>query len=687
MLDRLFTLFRSTVTHDGLVVIFTSELNEKPEGWGMDLEFHHTVGDRLDDFEIVEPLYAGALAQVYRAIDTLTLQTVVIKVPSLDIVNNPLVYYHFQNELQVLAGVRHPRIVRLIHRDRSTAYSIFEYIPGMDLRKRIDTSAPLPLLKAKHYIVQTAEALDYLHSCGILHLDIKPENLIITPMDTVKIVDFGLARRLGDQDVLQEDFTRPHGTPYYAAPEQLERYRDEPRTDLYSLTLVYYEMLTGRLPFRKSKDLNKVRRRLKVAPLSPRQFRNDLPRQIEDFILKALNRDPELRHASARDYIHALERCHDSTSAGPIEADLHEDVATVTGACAIPARSLQSSVNPNGIIAAVQDNDQAEQVVEAALEEAVTTGMGVILLTVVSGNQEDDWTRYTDEVSGKEWGRRLEKYAQRFRHYGIDPVVRIRSGHPVEVIVETAKAAKADVIVLGPSGESIFKRWFGGSTVARILKQAPCRVLIAEETYQPFFPHDAEVSALTAVDLRKIDYFLVALWTQQLNWLAAVVQGLMSEPLISRALSLEDNPVNRWLEQIRTHKPWRFLAQFVESTQSSLDSVVAEMVAAVRIGDEARLRSLYLKDAMALLCRLREGLRMVSTALREQSTIIQFQRAHLLEQSLCPIDSARLTSAGPLRQIQAIREYFCAHPDASPDQCLGWLERESPLPPSEGMDS
>ena len=226
----------------------------------MDDDFQYTKGDRLDDFEIVEPLYAGALAQVYKATDRLTLQTVVLKVPSLDIVNNPLVYYHFQNEARILSGIRHPSIVRLVQRDRSTAYSILEYIPGIDMRTRMDASKRLTLLKAKHYIRQIAQALDYLHNCGIIHLDIKPENIIITPMDTVKIVDFGLARRLGAPDVLQEDFTRPHGTPYYAAPEQLDHYRDDPRTDLYSLALVYYEMLTGQLPFAKSKDLKRVRR-------------------------------------------------------------------------------------------------------------------------------------------------------------------------------------------------------------------------------------------------------------------------------------------------------------------------------------------------------------------------------------------------------------------------------------------
>jgi len=113
---------------------------------------------------------------------------------------------------------------------------------------------------------------------------------------------------------------------------------------------------------------------------------------------------------------------------------------------------------------------------------------------------------------------------------------------------------------------------------------------------------------------------------------------------------------------------------------------MAAMVSATGDGDDTRLRSLYLDDALPLLCQLREGMQAVSTALREQSTIVQIQRAHLLEQQLCPIDNHRLSAGGPIRQIQAIREYFCAHPDASPDQCLGWLNRENVPSASKGLD-
>ncbi len=651
----------------------------------MDEDFQFARGDRLDDFEIAEALYAGALAQVYRATDTLTRQTVVLKVPSLDIVNNPLVYYHFQNEVQILTGIRHPSIVRLVHRDRSTAYSIFEYIPGHDLRKRMVASKMMTLLKAKHYILQIARAVDYLHSCGIIHLDIKPENIIITPMDTVKIVDFGLARRLGDRDVLHEDFTKPHGTPYYAAPEQLERYRDDPRTDLYSLALVFFEMLTGRLPFEKSKDLKRARRRIKVDPIPPRHFRNDIPVAIDQFILQALNSEPAQRHASARDFIRALETSDETSTASESTYPNHGSVVA-SGTCALRSPGVQSTTYPRGIVAAIDDNDQAEMVVETALQEAVIKGATVTFLTVVSGDREDDWIRYADEVSGKKWGRRLEQFAKRFRHYGIDPVVRIRNGKPADEIIETARIAKADAIILGPSGKTLFKRLFGGRTITRVLKRAPCRVMVAQEKTPPVFPYDADPSSLTATDHQKIDYFLVALWIQQLNWLAAVVQGLLSEPLISEELHLTDNPANSWLEQISTHPQWQFLTQKVKAPLSSLDEVVAAMVSAVRSDDAFRLRSLYLNEALPLLCRLREGMQAVSTDLREQSTIVQFQRVNMLEQSLCPIDDSGQTRGGPIRQIQAIREYFCSYPDASPEQCLSWINGDRLPNTSSGVD-
>ncbi len=441
---------------------------------GMDPPLQFGEGDRLDSFEIVAPLYAGAFAQVYQAIDRMSRLDVVIKVPSMDIINNPAVYYHYQNESRILTMLRHPRIVRYIQRDRSHAYHIFEFIPGMDLRVCLRSRNRLTFSKAHHYIGQTAQGLSYLHNCGIFHLDIKPENLIVTPVDTVKIIDFGLAWQMGVSDMLRKDYPIPHGTPYYVAPEQLAQGPVDARTDLYSLAMVYYEMLTGHLPYEKHKDPNRLKRRRKADPVPPRFYRPEIPVSVEQFILQALSYDSQSRPASADEFIRALDQANQ-----PAAALVHTSVSPhgMPGeACPIVAPPATAT---GGIVVALDDDLNLDAVVETALQEAVVSGANVTLLSVVDGDDKDDWNRYGDEFRGKIWGHRLERIAHRFRYYSIEPVVRILSGAPADNIIATAREGRSDLIIMGPSTKNVFKRFFRGSTLSRVMKRSPCPVMVA----------------------------------------------------------------------------------------------------------------------------------------------------------------------------------------------------------------
>jgi eukaryotic-like serine/threonine-protein kinase len=626
-------------------------------------DFKYKPGDRLDDFVIVEPLFSGALADVYQGEDSLTGQMVAIKVPAMDIVNHPLVYYHFQNEIQVLAAIDHPLIVRLIRRDRTRAYSVFEFVPGMDLRQQMGAWGPLSLETARHYIGQIARGLSFLHGCGVIHLDIKPENIIVTPGETVKLVDFGLARQLGSPDVLGEDFTRPHGTPYYAAPEQLERYRDDPRTDLYSLGLVFYEMLTGRLPFEKSRDLNQMRRRLTADPVPPRRYRKEIPEAVETVIIKAISRKAKDRYPSMDAFVRAVEAACGLPRPVP-------GPTAVPARCPIgPARALVSET-PREILAAIDDNNKADDVVEAALHEALDRGGAVTLLTVVAGDDSDDWTRYGDAVRGRRWGRRIEEFTATFRNYGIEPMVRIRNGSPSEIIVETANAIRADLIIMGPPGRRLLKRLFGGRTIDRVLKQAACPVKVATASEPLRFPFETDPAALDVHALKAIDYYLAALWTRELNWFAALIQGWVGPPPSAGIANIPPSPVLDWFAALEAHPLWADHLGWVHPPLHRLQAVAGQMRDAARGGQGAVLRSLYLTQALPLLCRLRTGLQKFSTALREQTAVNDYQRLGFLDQTDCPIDPDAQITGGPMRQIQAIREFFCAHPDATPHECL-----------------
>lgn len=643
----------------------------------MQCEFQYEAGHRLDSFTIAEGLFCGALSEVYQGTDTLTHRPVAIKVPSLDIINNPLVYYHYQNEIQVLSQVRHPGIVRLIRRDRTSPYSAFEYIDGQDLYALMKQEGPLTLDAARRYLRQIGKALSYLHDCGIIHMDIKPENVIVTPRRTVKLVDFGLARRLGAPDVLQEDFTRPHGTPYYAAPEQLERYRDDPRTDLYSLALVGYEMLTGQLPFERTRDLSRVRRRLKTDPVPPRTYRPEIPEAVEAVLLKALERGPAERYPTVAAFVVALDAA--ARQEAHEEALSADDPPAAQSACPVRPASPRGETPYRHILAALDDNERAEAIVETALLEALNDRVAVTLLTVVDDSSDDDWTRYADAVKGHRWGRRLEAFARRLRRFGIEPTVRILTGPPPERIVETARRSNADLIILGVSNRAWYKRILGGRTLDRVLKKAPCQVRIADVPLPSEFPWEAEPSALSPEALEKIDRYLVSLWARQLNWLATLVQRMLA----GETAESDADPLAGWIADLKTRPQWRNVVDRARDAHRRFAKVVDQIRRARAENDLPAVGGLYRRAALPALCRLSSDLEAVSAAIRRPNAAADNRPARILEETPCPIESAG-NLLGPIGTAPAKPPGDAASPARKPGRTLAIDDRK---PPGKGPDS
>ena len=256
-------------------------------------------GNTLDTFTIEKELHRSAMAKLFLATDILTDETVVLKVPFGDILNNPIQFYHYQNEERIGRTLSHPNIVRFFSRNRSRQYIVMEHVPGKDLRSMVGKGKKNEFSRAGPLIQQIADALSYLHGRGIIHLDLKPENIMITVDSQVKLLDFGFATKEGLPDLLTEDFFLPHGTPDYIAPEQIVGHRREIRSDIYSLGILLYEMLIGRLPYSSSTRLSKTRRRLKFDAVPPRHYDQTIPPQIQQIILKCLERQPENRYNSA----------------------------------------------------------------------------------------------------------------------------------------------------------------------------------------------------------------------------------------------------------------------------------------------------------------------------------------------------------------------------------------------------
>jgi len=223
------------------------------------------VGDALDIFILRSELHKGAMATLFLAEDLLSRQKVVLKIPSDDILNQPILLYHYQNEERISRLLDHPGIIHFIHRQRSRQYLIMEYVQGDDLRSRVGSRHRLGLNTALALMIRLCEVVSYLHEHGIVHLDLKPENIICLKDSSIKVIDFGLASCRYLPDLLSCDLKNPQGTPWYIAPEQLLGERTDPRCDIYSMGMLFYEMLTGLLPWPRLKTVIPVYRICKMT--------------------------------------------------------------------------------------------------------------------------------------------------------------------------------------------------------------------------------------------------------------------------------------------------------------------------------------------------------------------------------------------------------------------------------------
>jgi len=259
------------------------------------------VGDTLDIFILTSKIHDGALATLFLAEDQLSREEVVLKIPCGDILNQPIILYHYQNEERISRLLEHPGIVRFIHRQRSRQYIIMEKISGQDLRAKVGRNRSLELHDALPLIDSLCDVVGYLHSQSIIHLDLKPENIICLKNSTIKLIDFGLASCQALPDLLAFDLQNPQGTPWYIAPEQLLGERADPRCDIYSIGMLFYEMLTGQLPWPRSSKVHIARRRLRHEPTPPRYFNSDIPPQIQSIMLRAISRHAGNRYASVQE--------------------------------------------------------------------------------------------------------------------------------------------------------------------------------------------------------------------------------------------------------------------------------------------------------------------------------------------------------------------------------------------------
>jgi serine/threonine-protein kinase len=251
-------------------------------------------------YEVQTRLGSGGMANVYRAYDHMLERIVAIKVLREDYSKDPAFRERFHQEAKAAANLSHPNIVTVhdFGLDSERLFIVMEYVPGIDLKTLIQQRGRIPVDEALPLMTQACAGIGYAHRAGLVHCDVKPQNIMVTPDQRVKVADFGIARALSSITP-DEKAEVVWGSPQYFSPEQAAGNAPSPSSDVYSLGVVLFEMLTGRLPFNANSagELALLHRR--GTPPSPRQFNSSISQPLEQIILKVLSKEPSARYRTA----------------------------------------------------------------------------------------------------------------------------------------------------------------------------------------------------------------------------------------------------------------------------------------------------------------------------------------------------------------------------------------------------
>jgi serine/threonine-protein kinase len=266
------------------------------------------TGDTLDHYRLDATVAHSGMSTLYRATDLRDGRQVALKVPHPEMEANPILVERFKREQEIGQELDHPGIVKTYaDEERSRLYMVIEWVEGRLLRSILNDEAPLPIERAVDFTLQICDALDTMHKHGVVHRDLKPENVMVDDRDRIKLIDFGIAMKEDARRLTFVDMSATLGTPDYISPEQVKGQRGDQRSDIYSLAIMFYEMLTGEVPFSGPNPLAVMNERVLHDPKPARSLRPEIPAEIDEVLSRALVRDPRFRYATASEMAWDLE--------------------------------------------------------------------------------------------------------------------------------------------------------------------------------------------------------------------------------------------------------------------------------------------------------------------------------------------------------------------------------------------
>ena len=271
-------------------------------------------GQKISDrYQVIKSIGEGGMANVYLAYDTILDRNVAVKVLRGDLANDEKFVRRFQREALAASSLSHPNIVEVydVGEDNGEYYIVMEYIEGKHLKQLIKKRGKLTITEAVDIVLQITNGLSVAHDSYIIHRDIKPQNIMILENGLVKITDFGIAMAMNSTQLTQTNSVM--GSVHYLPPEQASGKGATLQSDIYSIGILFYELLTGKLPFKGENAVEIALKHLKEPLPSIREEIPNIPQSVENIIIKATAKNPKNRYNDAREMHDDLKTCLDET--------------------------------------------------------------------------------------------------------------------------------------------------------------------------------------------------------------------------------------------------------------------------------------------------------------------------------------------------------------------------------------
>jgi len=463
-------------------------------------------GTMIDGFRLEERIHQGGMAALWRVSRAGTTMPMLMKVPIIAEGSDPEAIVGFEMEQMILPRLSSVHVPKFIAAGdfEVQPYIVMERVPGVTLFQRLP-KLPLPYAEVADLGLKIARALDDLHRQHVIHLDVKPSNIMFRSTGQAVLVDFGLSRHDQLPDLMQEEFRVPIGTAPYMSPEQLLAIRNDPRSDLFALGALLYFFSTGVRPFGESETMRGMRRRLWRDPVPPRRLKPDYPPWLQEIVLRCLEIQPAWRYPTAAqlafDLSHPdqvkLTKRSERLTQDPLSVVLRRRFnKEIVRSIAAPATAKHIAEAP--IVAVAIDLAEGS----APINEALRVTAARILRTLPSarlaclnvlklGRITPDYTldeeghskRIERLVGLKHWAEPLRLEELRLTAHVLEGV------DPAHAIVEFAKANHVDHIVIGARQSSLLRTLLG-SVSAKVAAEASCTVTVVrpartEESAEP----------------------------------------------------------------------------------------------------------------------------------------------------------------------------------------------------------